>query len=261
VAGSNISIDLNSTAKNSLVSVNGINYSRASNSINDIINRVTVNIMGNVKTSQETLKSNISITQGADNSSTTIQGLITAYNDVINLYKTLTKNADASSAGGDFANQKSLLSYISEFKNRISQGFRYGGTTNMSFSEVGLSLQLDGTAKFDTIKYSTASLNGLQAKLSSGAIVGFVSSTDTLKTKITSVLTFGGTIDSQVSLSNQRLANLTTRQKNLQLSLEAKQRAYTTQYAQLNKLLFDLGNTSSSLTSSLTALTNMNAGK
>jgi len=261
VAGSDTSINLNSTAKNSLVSVNGINYSRQSNSINDIVNRVTINIMGNVKTSQETLKSNISITQGTDNSSTTIQGLISAYNDLINLSKTLTKNADASSAGGNFANQKSLLSYISEFKNRISQGFRYGGTTDMSFSEVGLSLQLDGTAKFDAIKYSTASLNGLQAKLSSGAVVGFVSSTDTLKTKITSVLTFGGTIDSQVGVSNQKLVNLTTRQKNLQLSLEAKQRAYTTQYSQLNKLLFDLGNTSNSLTSSLTALTNMNAGK
>jgi flagellar hook-associated protein 2 len=131
----------------------------------------------------------------------------------------------------------------------------------MSFSEVGLSLQLDGTAKFDAIKYSTASLNGLQAKLSSGAIVGYTSATDTLKTKITSVLTFGGTIDNQVSISNQTLTNLTTRQKNLQLSLEAKQRAYTTQYSQLNKLLFELNNTSNSLTSSLKALTNMNASK
>jgi flagellar hook-associated protein 2 len=260
VSGTDISIDLNSTAMNSLVSVNGINYSRNSNSISDIINRVTLNIMGNVKTTQETLKSNISLTQGADNSLTTIQGLITTYNDVINLYKTLTKNADAT-AGGDFASQKSLLSYIAEFKNRIAQGFRYGDTTNMSFSEVGLSLNLDGTVSFDTIKYTNASLNGLQAKLSSGAKVGYVSATNTLKTQLTSVLSFGGTIDSQVNNSNTKVTQLTSRQKDLQLRLEAKQKTYTTQYANLNTLLFNFTNTSNALTSSLTALTNMNASK
>jgi len=106
LAGSNISIGLNSAAKNSLVSINGINYSRGSNSISDVINSVTINIMGSVKTTQESLKSNISISQGTDTSSTTIQALITAYNDVINLYKTLTKNADASNKAGNFANQK-----------------------------------------------------------------------------------------------------------------------------------------------------------
>lgn len=261
LVGSNISIGLNSTANNSLVSVNGINYSRNSNSITDIINKVTINITGNVKTTQESLKSNISISQGADNSSTTIQALITSYNDVINLYKTLTKNADSTTAGGDFASQKSLLSYISEFKNRISQGFRYGGTTNMSFSEVGLSLQLDGTAKFDALKYTNASVNGLQQKLSSGAVVGFVSATDTLKTQIASVLRYGGTIDSQVSTSNTKKTELAKRQSNLQLRFEAKQKAYVTQYSNLNKLLYDLNATSNSLTSSLTALTNMNASK
>jgi len=260
VSGTDISIDLNSTAKNSLVSVNGINYSRNSNSISDIINRVTLNIMGNVKTTQETLKSNISLTQGADNSLTTIQGLITTYNDVINLYKTLTKNADAT-AGGDFASQKSLLSYIAEYKNRIAQGFRYGDTTNMSFSEVGLSLNLDGTVSFDTIKYTNASLNGLQEKLSSGAKVGYVSATNTLKTQLTSALSFGGTIDSQVKNSNTKVTQLTSRQKDLQLRLEAKQKTYTTQYANLNTLLFNFTNTSNALTSSLTALTNMNASK
>jgi len=260
LAGTDISIDLNSTAKNSLVSVNGINYSRNSNSINDIINRVTLNIMGNVKTTQETLKSNISLAQGADSSLTTIQGLITAYNDVISLYKTLTKNADTT-AGGNFASKKSLLSYIAEFKNRIAQGFRYGDTTNMSFSEVGLNLNLDGTATFDTIKYTNASLNGLQAKLSSGAKVGYESATNTLKTQLTSVLSFGGTIDSQVNNINTKVTQLASRQKDLQLRLEAKQKAYTIQYSNLNTLLFNFTNTSNALTSSLTALTNMNASK
>lgn len=261
VVNNEISIDLNSTAKNVLVSVNGINYSRATNRVNDIINGVTLNILGNVGKTQESLKSNISVTQGADNSSATIQGLITAYNDLINVYKTLTKNSDVNSAGGNFASQKSILSFIGEFKTRVSNGFQYGGTTNMSFSEVGLSLQLDGTAKFDPIKYSTASLNGLQSKLSSGAIVGFVSNTDTLKTQISTVLKYGGTIDAQINSQTEKITSLAKRQKELQLRVQAKQLAYTKQYSDLNTLLFNLSNTSSSLTSSLTALTNMNASK
>jgi len=261
VTGSNISLSLASVAKNALLNVNGIEYTRNTNSINDIIPNISLSILGNVESSQAPYKSIITITKGEDRTASTIQGLVSAYNEVINLYKTLTKNPTTSEKGGDFASKKSLLSYIDNFKARMSQGFRYGGTTNMSFSEVGFSLQVDGTAKFDSLKQASAIANGLQEKLASGAVVGYISNSDTLKINIRDVLKVNGTIDTQITGKKKELELIGKSTANLQARLERIQRNYTTQYSQLNTLLFNLNNTSNALTSSLTALTNMNASK
>ena len=122
-------------------------------------------------------------------------------------------------------------------------------------------LQLDGTAKFNAIKYATASGSDLQNKLATGVKVGYVSSSETLSTNIATVLKAGGTIEAQVSNKNQAISNLQKRQSNLENKLILVQQRYTDQYSRLNKLLYELDSTSKSLTSSLTALTNMNASK
>jgi len=153
------------------------------------------------------------------------------------------------------------LAYINDFKVKFSQGFVYASTNNMSFSEIGLILQADGTTKFDSIKYATASSNGLQGKLASGASIGFTSSTDNLKVSIANVLKFQGTIDVQTTNKKTEIASLKAKQTQLAARLKITEEMYTTQYSKLNTLLFNLNNASKSLTSSLTALTNMNASK
>jgi flagellar capping protein FliD len=51
------------------------------------------------------------------------------------------------------------------------------------------------------------------------------------------------------------------RQAQLQTRLDLIQRNYFSQYSNLNSLLFQLSSTSNSLSSALTALTNMSASK
>jgi len=180
------------------VSVNGVSYTRSSNTITDIISNATIKLVGSAVNSKTPLSSTVELAKGTDNSSTTIQGLITAYNDVINLYKTLTQNPSLTTTAGSLSTDKSLLSFISDFKQRFSDGVTYAESSKMSFNEMGISMQIDGTLKFDSIKYTIASTNGLQEKLRSGAIVGKRSATDTLKSSINEVLKFKGTIDTNV---------------------------------------------------------------
>jgi flagellar capping protein FliD len=97
--------------------------------------------------------------------------------------------------------------------------------------------------------------------LASGARVGYVSDTEYLTKDIINVLKVGGTIATQVDNKNQALNDLLKRQKSLENKLKLVQENYTNQYSRLNKLLYELDSTSKSLTSSLTALTNMNASK
>lgn len=261
VTGSDISLKLNKAAKDAIVSVNGVSYTRSSNTITDIISNTTIKLVGSVVNPNNPLSATVELAKGTDNSSTTIQGLMTAYNEVINLYKTLTQNPSLTTTAGSLSTDKSLLSFISDFKQRFSEGVTYAASSNISFSEMGISMQIDGTLKFDSIKYTIASANGLQEKLSNGAIVGKRSATDTLKSSINEVLKFKGTIDTNVDNKNQLLSQLGKSKSDLSSKLERIRANYTTQYSQLNTMLYKLNITSSALTSSLTALTNMNASK
>jgi flagellar hook-associated protein 2 len=261
ITGTNLSFNLNSISKNALASINGVTYERDSNKIADIVPGLTINITGTTNTNKTPLKTIITAAQGLDNSGTILQSLSSAYNDVISLYVKLTQNPTTQDAGGSFAFQKSLLSYINDFKQKIAQGVQYGGSTTMSFSEMGLLLQKDGTTKFDAIKLSSASSNGLQSKLASGVKIGYTSSTDNLKASITNVLKFNGTIDLQTTSKKAEISAMKNKQVTLSNRLQILQDKYTTQYSKLNTQLFNLNNASQALTSSLTALTNMNASK
>jgi len=260
-SNNDLSFNLNMTAMDSIMTVNGITYTRSSNSINDIIQNATINLLGNTNNLKTSLQSKIIIGRGIDNSGTVIQGLISAYNDVVNLYKSLTQNKSSTQKDGNLATQKSLLSYIGSFKSSFSLGIRLADNTRMSFSQIGLDLEVDGTAKFNAIKYTNASGSDLQAKLASGVKVGYVSSTEDLSKNITNVLKVGGIIESQVANKSTALSSLKKRESNIESNLVFVQKRYTDQYSRLNKLLYELDTTSKSLTSSLTALTNMNAGK
>jgi flagellar hook-associated protein 2 len=260
-SNNDLSLDLNMAAMDSKINVNGITYTRSSNSINDIIKNVTINLLGNTNNLKTSLQSKINIGKGTDNSGTVIQGLISAYNDTVSLYNSLIKNKSSTQSAGNLSTEQSLLSYIRSFKSSFSLGVRLTNGTKMSFSEIGIDLQLDGTAKFNAIKYATASGQGLQDKLALGAKVGYVSSTEDLSKNITNVLKTGGTIATQVESKTLGLAGLQKRQSNLENKLILVQQRYTEQYSRLNKLLYELDTQSKSLTSSLTALTNMNAGK
>jgi len=261
ITGTNLSFNMNSISKNAIASINGVTYERDSNKITDIVPGLTISIAGTTNTNKAPLKAIITAAQGVDNSGTILQSLSSAYNDVISLYAKLTQNPTNQDAGGSFAYQKSLLSFINDFKQKIAQGVQYGGSTTMSFSEMGLTLQKDGTTKFDAIKFSLASSSGLQSKLASGVKIGYTSSTDNLKASITNVLKFNGTIDLQTTSKKAEISAIKGKQVTLSNRLQILQDKYTTQFSKLNTLLYNLNSASQALTSSLTALTNMNASK
>jgi len=111
-------------AKNAQFTVNGIAFERSSNSVNDAVNGLTINLLGPTDGSAKT----IAVSQGADNSEKRITDLVAAYNDLVSLYKTLTANSANSDKPGTFANSPTVLSFVNEIKNRLAMGFAYGPT-------------------------------------------------------------------------------------------------------------------------------------
>ncbi|OYY10467.1 MAG: hypothetical protein B7Y67_15040, partial [Polynucleobacter sp. 35-46-11] len=90
-----------SSAQDAAFTMNGTSFTRSTNSISDVITGVTLNLVKDSGTAQV-----INVARGADGSQKTITDLITAYNDLIATYKTMTANANNSTSSkvGTFAN-------------------------------------------------------------------------------------------------------------------------------------------------------------
>ena len=241
-------------AANASFIVNGTTFSRASNTVTDVIDGIALSLNKASVTSQT-----ISVTKGADVSSEAINTLIAAYNDVMTTYKTMTANSSNSDKPGTFANSPTTLSFINQVKEGFAMGISYtsnGTLTTMSLSTLGIDLQLDGTAKFNSASFATASAAGLRDTLALGVTIGYVSSTSNLNSFLTSQVKTGGVLSGQIDSETESVRILTKRQDDLQIRLNSIQNNLISQYSALNALLFQLSSTSNSLTSALDALTN-----
>ena len=242
------------TAANASFVVNGTTFSRASNSVNDVIDGLTLSLNKASATAQT-----ISVGKGTDVSNDAINTLIKAYNEVMSTYKTMTANSANSDKPGNFANSPSTLSFINQIKDSFAKGISYtanGTLKTMSLSALGIDLQRDGTAKFNSASFATASAAGLRDTLALGVTMGYVSSTSNLNTFLTAQVKTGGALSSQINSETTAVQDLTKRKDNLQIRLNSIKNNLVSQYSSLNALLYQLSSTSNSLTSALDALTN-----
>jgi flagellar hook-associated protein 2 len=242
------------TAANASFIVNGTTFSRASNTVNDVIDGLTLSLNKASGTAQT-----ISVGKGTDVSNDVINTLIKAYNEVMSTHKSMTANSANSDKPGNFAKSPATLSFINQIKDSFAKGISYtanGTLTTMSLSTLGIDLQLDGTAKFNSASFATASAAGLRDTLALGVTMGYVSSTSNLNTFLTAQVKTGGALNSQITSETTAVQDLTKRKDNLQIRLNSIKTNLVSQYSSLNALLYQLSSTSNSLTSALDALTN-----
>ena len=92
--------------------------------------------------------------------------------------------------------------------------------------------------------------------------MGYASATSNLDTFLTSQISASsGVLAAEISTQQDSVNQMQAKQADLQDHLNTVQNNYITQYSALNALLFQLNSTSTSLASSLAAVTNINAGK
>ena len=166
-AASGTATNHSSSATDAVFTLNGATYTRSSNSISDVVDGLALELVG-------TGSAVVKVSQGTDSSETVIKSLITAYNDLMASYKSMTANSSNSDTPGSFANNPTMLSFINEIKTKIAKGVSYGTNyaNSFSLSYAGIDMQLDGTLKFNSDSYQAAITDGLQSKLSQGVTVG-----------------------------------------------------------------------------------------
>ena len=260
IVGTGLTVEKYSSAQNAFFTVGDISYTKTSNTISDAITGVTFSLM-------EEGEANILVELGEDKSEESIKGFMTAYNDLIKSANAMTANSSNSLKPGAFASSPTSLSFITDIKRKIVDGARYdigktdssGRPYQLSLASLGLEYQLDGTLAFNRASLLTAQSSGLREKLLSGLKVGYQSSADNLSSMLAGHLSSISSLAYQTSDSTQSVASLNKEKDLIEDRLEKIQAGYIVQYSNLNKLLFQLNSTSTSLRSALDGLTNMNS--
>ncbi len=241
------------TALDAQFNLNGVSFTRASNTVADALTGVTLNLRA-LTTSPVTL----TVAQAESSAKPKLDALVKAYNDLQSFYKTETQaSADASTRGvlnSDFAVGSMMREILTSLMLPMTgvSGAPLTGQTDLS--AFGLKLQDNGQLAVDTTLLANATT--LQSRLASGITIGFdtVSGKD-LSTRISAMFTSGGMLQERIDNEQKVQQDLNTRKTTLQEKLATIQARYTAQYAALDALLFKLQSTSTSLKSALDGLT------
>jgi flagellar hook-associated protein 2 len=248
-------------AEDAEFSINGISFKRATNSISDAIDGINFELYD---TTGEGSPAVIQVRNDATDFSKVVETLVVSYNDLIATHKSMTANSLTTSTPGTFASDPTTLSFINEIKSRFSKGIYYGtdNASQYSLSSLGMSLQLDGSLKFDKATFSTAVNNGLQDILRKGVTVGYQEDSGGISSSLydylNNYLKPGGYFRDLLTSQTQTSWSLLNQQENVQSRLDSIRQRYITQYSALNALLYQLSSTSNALGSALDALNNQN---
>ncbi len=261
ITGYTFNLALERSAEDAAFSINGIALTRSTNSINDAIEGLNIDLY-NTTTGGSTVL--VQVRNDSADFSKVVENLVASYNDLIATHKSMTANSLTTSTPGTFASDPSTLSFINEVKARFSKGIYYGTdyANQYSLSSLGINMQLDGSLKFDKATFSTAVNNGLQNILRNGVSIGYQENlggaSSTLYDFLNSYLKPGGYFRDLLTSQTQTSWTLLDQQENIQSRLDSIRQRYITQYSALNALLYQLSSTSNALGSALDALNNQN---
>lgn len=143
------------TATDARFKVNGLEVTRSSNTVSDVIDGVTLDLFANT-TGAARLDLNRDTAGIKDN----IQGLVTAYNDFAETLKILGDRAsEVEDFGGVLAGESLLQSVKTQVRNLLTDTSTTPGTTIRAARDVGLSIDRYGKLTLDDAKLDSALQN------------------------------------------------------------------------------------------------------
>jgi len=262
VAGINKPDSAYQTASNAIFKLNGVTFTRASNSVSDALTGITLNL---TTTTALGVPITLNVSNEAVPARPKLDALVKAYNDLYAYYKSQTApNITAAERGvlnSDFAVSSTMNQLISglmlDTKDFTGTAFTATDLTGPAdLSAMGLKLLENGNLAVDDTLLATAS-STLQKRLAAGIRIGYsITTSSDLASRIGDMIVSGGAIQDRIANEQTTQSDLNKRKTVLQEKLIGIQARYTAQYASLDALLFKLQGTSDSLKSALEGLTN-----
>jgi flagellar hook-associated protein 2 len=150
------------TATDANFKVNGLTVTRSTNTVNDVIDGVTLELFAKtaVDADNEPLPARLDLNRDTAGIKNNIKGLVTAYNDFEETLKILGDRAsEVEEFGGALAGESLLQSVRNQVRTLITNTSNTPGTNIQAARDVGLSLDRFGKLTLDETKLDAALQN------------------------------------------------------------------------------------------------------
>jgi len=252
---SSASADTNSwvsqqAATSASVDVNGLTITSQSNTISDAVSGLTINLL-----KASSAGTAINVTQDNTSSITSaLNAFVTAYNTAASSMKSMGAYNATTKVAGALQGDAVLRSAQAQVSRLVTA--KYGTGDLQTLSDLGISLQKDGTLKLDSTKLNKAIENDFAAvsEMVSAVGTGF-------KTGLNSLIDSSGSVTSATESANRLVKELQKRQEAMQDRLDKIEERYVKQFSALDTMIAGFNQTSSSLASMLSALEVNNSNK
>jgi flagellar hook-associated protein 2 len=239
------------SASNAALTVNGVDFTRASNQISDIIPGVTLNLVSTT-TSTET----ISVLRDTTAAKQSILDFIAVYNEATDEFKKLTNSDEDGALRGDGI----FRSMVTQLRSTMINESSSPGTTIKSLSGMGISIDRYGQLTHDEAKIDSALSKNYDD------VIGIFSANSNNQSRFSNAAGgVGGDIKKlieRVTASDGYLtttaASLTTRNagyaeelKDLDTRMEQVEERYNRQFLVMQQIIEEMNSTKDSLISSL----------
>ncbi|WP_341675069.1 flagellar filament capping protein FliD [Niveibacterium sp. SC-1] len=140
------------SAQDSKIEVQGLTITRSSNTVENAIPGVTLNLTAKTTTDP------VVVTVSKDNSqaTTAVQNLVKAYNGMISTMNAMTSYNKDSNQASVLTGDASIASMRNLARGALTQSVKLSDGSSMRFSDMGVTLQKDGTLAVDTTKLNKA---------------------------------------------------------------------------------------------------------
>ena len=239
------------TATDANLNVNGIDFTRSTNSINDIIGGVTLNLLGTTEGA-----ATLGVNQNNQFAKANIVDFVASYNEV----RTQMKELMSSEADGPLAGDSIIRSLERNLRNAMTSTSSTPGTNVRNLTDMGISinrygvLELDeqkldqalGSNYADVIKVFSADTNDQSSSSTQAAgIAGDISKL------IDDMTSSQGYFTTQKNRLNEDAAKYNTELSELEERMEKVEERYNRQFLAMQKIIDEMNSTKEGLINSL----------
>ncbi len=239
-------------AQGSKLTLNGIEVTASTNTVTTAVDGLTLNLLAESATATSTT---ITVTR----STSSLTNAVTAFVKAFNGYSTTAASLGSYNATTDTAGTLNGDSTLRSAQNKMRSLLtnvpaELSGSTYKLLSNIGVSLQKDGTLTVDSTKLSDAITKDFTGVTKLLSVVG-----KAFDETITGLTGTDGTIAARTEGINTTIKRYQKQYAQVEVRLGSIEKRYRTQFTSLETLISGMNSTSAYLTQQLTNLSNLNS--
>ncbi len=241
------------SASNANLKVNGVAVSKASNSVSDVIQGVTLNLL---KETEAGKPAKLTVARDTTTLNSSIAGFVKAYNELSGVLKNLSAYDPVKKIGAVLQGDSTVRTLQTQLRNMLNTVAGDSSSTLRTLSDIGVGIQLDGTLKVDQAKLDSAMSSNFNeiAALFTGD-KGYVTS---MNAWTKSVLSDNGVLAGRTEGIGRTITDIGRRRDAFEARMVTVEKRYRAQFTALDVMLSNMNQTSQYLTQQLANISNLN---